>query len=264
MKMKKNGTASDFVIASYNDRPDTELSQTLWEQQVLGGKNGDEEAVAEATTSLENLRWELKRAGLKPSNGYAPMYAYQPHTRELIALCAQAAVIPQRLMDELHSLAMGVLASSMPWSAQWVHPFSDRDLRSLQTQLANSVDDGDNIVCFANNQAGAASVWLHLLPSEVRVFKLGGSYEEAQAILEVFNVRGGVLVADNQYASGWHSSNIDVILHLEAPKDVATLVQREARGIKPVHIAYLNGDVHSACDVLREQMLRAHHAATPL
>jgi hypothetical protein len=254
MKMKKVTTDSDYVLVSYNDRPDAERDAKLFEAMVTASKNGDEEGYEAAYDALGASRWELKRAGLKPSSGFAPMYAYQPRNQQLLALCAHAPDLPFALTHNLRALATEALSSSKPWKASMVSLLDSTVMSALCARLTSMVEDnGDSVVCFSRTQAGANSLWTELQAAGLTsalVFEPG---LRPETTLALFEERGGVLLVSDRNCTGWRTDGIDVLLHVDVPNDYATLAQRESRGGPVVTVAYLNDEVRTSCLALCDQ-----------
>jgi hypothetical protein len=247
--MKKIELESDHVLVAYNDRSDMTLDQDLWKETVLAYSRGDAEAYAMAYDALAAKRWEVKRAGLKFGNGFAPMYAYHPRTQVLTRLCTHAPEIPAFLAATLHECAFAEYSSSAPWSASKSDPWSGSEMYALRHQISDLVAAGKNVMCWVRYGPDLATLWLALGADDLPAFdpQLGAAGNMSAHP----KARGGVLLAndDNSVVGSLPSTNIDVVLHVQAPDRYDQLRKREGDPARTV-VEYRNDEVRNACRAL--------------
>jgi hypothetical protein len=247
--MKKIELESDHVLVAYNDRSDMSLDQDLWKETILAYNRGDAEAYALAYDALAAKRWEVKRAGLKFGNGFAPMYAYHPRTQVLTRLCTHAPEIPAFLAATLHERAFAEYSSSAPWSTPKSDPWSGTEMYALRHQINGLVAAGKNVMCWVKYGPDLAALWTALGADDLPAFdaQLGAAGNMSARP----KVRGGVLLAndDNRVVGSLPSTNIDVVLHVQAPDNCEQLRKREGDPSRTV-VEYRNDEVRDACRAL--------------
>ena len=254
--MKNIELESDHVLVAYNDRPDMSLDQDLWKETILAYNRGDAEAYALAYDGLAAKRWEVKRAGLKFGNGFAPMYAYHVRTQVLTRLCTHAPVIPAFLAATLLERAFAEYSSSASWSASKSDPWSGAEMYALRHRISDLVVEGKNVMCWVKYGPDLASLWTAMGADGLPAFdaQLGSAGNTSARP----KVRGGVLLAndDNRVVGAVPSTNIDVVLHVQAPDSYAQLLKREG-DLPLTEVEYRNDEVRDACRALVPQPANA-------
>ena len=250
--MKKIELESDHVLVAYNDRSDMSLDQELWQETVLAYKRGDDKAYSQAFDALAAKRWEVKRAGLKFGNGFAPMYAYHPRTRTLTRLCTHAPEIPAFLAITLHTRAFEEYSSSTPWTASKSDPWSGAEMYALRRRINDLVAAGKNVMCWVKYGPDLVALWTATCGDGLPAFdaELGSAGNTTAPP----KIRGGVLFAndDNRVVGSLPSTNIDVVLHVQAPDSDTQLRKREGDPSRTT-VEYLNDKVRDACLALVAQ-----------
>jgi hypothetical protein len=245
--MKKIELESDHVLVAYNDRSDMSLDQDLWKEMILAYNRGDAEAYSQAYDALAAKRWEVKRAGLKFGNGFAPMYAYHPRTQVLTRLCTHAPEIPAFLAAALHTRAFEEYSSSAPWSVSKSDPWSGAEMYALRRRINDLVVSGKNVMCWVKYGPDLAALWAATCGDDLPAFDASpDSTSSARP-----KVRGGVLFAndDNRAVGSLPNTNIDVVLHVQAPDNYSQLLHREGDASR-TEVEYRNDEVRDACRAL--------------